>query len=326
MDLLILGGTQFVGRHLAETALARGHDLTLFNRGRSAPDLFPDARHLVGDRDGDLAALKDGRWDAVIDTCGYVPRIVRESAELLADRVERYVFISTGSVYPDDGEPGSPEDSLLATIEDPTTEQVDNDTYGPLKVLCEQAAEAAFPARTLIPRPGIIAGPHDPTDRFTYWVRRGSQGGEIAAPGRPDQPVQVIDARDLATFIVAGIESGLTGPYNLVGPGEPLTMGSMIAACAAPGAEVTWIPDEIAREAKVHFPLALPAKLGLDHVFEVDCGKAKAAGLSHRPIEQTIADTLAWDSTRPQEPMRGAPTPEQEQSLIGVAREAGQQT
>ncbi|MDQ1403886.1 MAG: hypothetical protein QOG03_2202, partial [Actinomycetota bacterium] len=278
--------------------------------------------------DGDLGALKGGTWDAVIDTCGYVPRIVRESAELLAGNVGSYVFISTGSVYPDDGEPGSPEDSRLSTIDDPTTETVDNNTYGPLKVLCEQAAESTFPGKTFIPRPGIIAGPHDPTDRFTYWVRRAAEGGAIACPGRREQPVQVIDARDLSEFIIAGIEKGLTGPYNLVGPGEPLTMESMIEACLDIGAPddeatLTWVPDQVVREAKAHFPLALPEKLGLDRAFQVDCSKAIAQGLTHRLIRETAGDTLAWDRTRPQEPMRGAPTPEQEQALIATVQGAG---
>ena len=189
MNLLILGGTVFLGRHLVEAALARGHAVTLFNRGQHNPDLFPEVERLRGDRDGDLQALEGRRWDAVVDTCGYVPRVVRASAEMLAPNVDHYTFISSISVYADTSKPGIDEQAPVGTLDDPTTEEVTGESYGPLKALCEQAAEAAMPGRVLNIRPGLIVGPHDPTDRFTYWVRRVAEGGEVLAPGNPHAPV-----------------------------------------------------------------------------------------------------------------------------------------
>src|SRR5689334_13695101 len=203
MDLLVLGGTVFVGRHLVEAALARGHRVTLFNRGRQNADLFPEAEKLRGDRDGDLSALVGRRWDAAIDVAGRVPRIVRQSAQLLADAVPHYTFISTISVYADYATPNLDESGPLATAADPTTEDPSGANYGPLKVLCEQEVERAFPDRALIIRPGLIVGPYDPTNRFTYWPRRVAQGGGVLAPNGPEQPARFIDVRDLAQWTLA---------------------------------------------------------------------------------------------------------------------------
>ena len=181
-----------------ESALARGHEVTLFNRGQHNPNLFPNVEKLRGDRNGDLSALEGRQWDAAIDTCGFVPRIVRASAELLRNSVKHYTFISSISVFAQIDKAGLDEDAPLATLKDETVEEVTNETYGALKALCEQAVEQTMPGRTLIVRPGLIVGPDDPTDRFTYWPVRTARGGEMLAPGRPDQATQIIDVRDLA--------------------------------------------------------------------------------------------------------------------------------
>ncbi len=207
MKLLVLGGTVFLGRHLVEAATARGHSVTLFNRGQHNPELYPEVEKLRGDRDSDLSALQGRRWDAVIDTCGYLPRAVRASAELLADAVDHYTFISSISVYADFHTPAMDESAPVGTLADETVEEVTGETYGPLKALCEQAAERALPGRVLNIRPGLIVGPHDPTDRFTYWPVRVARGGEVLAPGRPHVPVQVIDGRDLAEWTVRMVEA-----------------------------------------------------------------------------------------------------------------------
>src|SRR5215217_7189292 len=190
MDLLILGGTGFLGRHLVEAALGDGHRPTLFNRGLHEPRLFPEVEKIEGDREGDLAPLLGRRFDAVIDTCGYVPRVVGASAGLLADAVDHYTFVSSISVYSDDIAPGADEEAPVRELPDPTVEEVTGETYGGLKALCEQAAEEEMPGRVMNVRPGLISGPHDPTDRFTYWPRRISAGGEVLAPGRKERPVQ----------------------------------------------------------------------------------------------------------------------------------------
>ena len=214
MRLLVLGGTGFVGRHIVELALERGDELTLFNRGRSAPELFPQAELLRGDRGGDLRALaRSGPWDAAIDVTGYGPEEVSASSRLLAARVERLTFISTVSVYADVSRPGVGEDAPLA----PPSGDGGWIDYGPLKALCEQEVHAAMPGRSLIVRPGIVAGPHDPTNRFSWWVARCARGGRFLAPGAPQRPMQLIDARALAAFVLDLTSAGATGTYNAVG-------------------------------------------------------------------------------------------------------------
>src|SRR4051794_14737210 len=200
MKLLILGGTIFLGRYLAKAALERGHDLTLFNRSQHNSELYPDVEQLRGDRDGGLDVLRGRRWDAVVDTSGYLPHLVRASAELLADAVEHYTFISSISVYPHFRSLGQDESAPVGTLDDPSVEEITGESYGPLKTLCEQAVEQALPGRTLVVRPGLIVGPHDPSDRFTYWVHRVAQGGELLAPESPNWHTQIIDVRDLADW------------------------------------------------------------------------------------------------------------------------------
>ena len=301
MKLLVLGGTVFLGRHLVEAAIAVGHEVTLFNRGQSDADLFPEVEKLRGNRDGGLDALRGRGWDAVVDTCGYVPRVVRASAELLSDAVDHYTFISSCSVYLERPVTRIVEDSPVHDVPE-GMEDVAR-AYGPLKVGCELAAEAAMPGRVLSVRAGLIVGPFDPSNRFTYWVRRMAEGGEVLAPGRPEREVQVIDARDLATWILRMAERRQSGVYNAVGPAERLTMAEMLAACDAPGARLTWVSEEFllrqAVEPWTEMPLWLPeSDPAYRAFFKVDCGKALADGLSFRPLEQTAEATLRWELAR----------------------------
>ncbi len=216
MKILVLGGAHFLGRHVVEQARHRDHTVTLFNRGQTAPGLFPDVEELHGDRDGGLDALRGRHWDAVIDTSGYVPRIVRQSAELLASFVSRYLFVSSISVYADFHRTHIDETYPVGQVDDKTTEDV-GQFYGPLKALCEQVVEAVYGERAVIVRPGLIVGPYDPTDRFTYWVRQFARGSHVLVPGSPDRPVQLIDGRDLASFMIDLLENRDSGVFNATG-------------------------------------------------------------------------------------------------------------
>jgi 2'-hydroxyisoflavone reductase len=324
--LLILGGTVFVGRLLVEVALERGHQVTLFNRGQHNPELFPEVEKLRGDRDGDLTALEGREWDAVIDPSGYVPRIVRASAELLASKVRHYTFISTISVYDHPVVPGSDESGRLATIEDESVEEVTGETYGALKVLCEQVVREIYPGNALIVRPGLVAGPHDPTDRFTYWPVRVARGGEVLAPGEPDQPVQFIDVRDLAGWMVEMVEQTRTGTYNATGPDYPLTLERLLETCrnvTGSDASFTWLSESFLLEQGVapftDLPLWLPAEA--QPMSTTDCRKAIAAGLRFRPLAETVRDTLAWAEERVQpDRSRAGISPERERELLDAWR------
>jgi 2'-hydroxyisoflavone reductase len=307
MRILVLGGTVFLGRAIVEAALARGHELTLFNRGRSNPGLYPEVEHLAGDRSGDLAALTCRQWDAVVDTSGYVPGVVARSAQALAPTAEHYTFISTISAYRDFSRSGMDESAPLATLIDPTVTEVTGETYGPLKALCEQFVKEAFPGHNLIIRPGLIAGPHDPTDRFTYWPVRIAAGGDVLAPGNPARQVQYIDVRDLAAWIVRLVEARQDGVYNATGPAEPLTMAGLLYACVAASGravDLTWAGDEFLLaegvEPWVGLPLWLPeTDPSLAGLLSVDISAALAAGLTCRPPVETARDTLVWAGTRP---------------------------
>jgi 2'-hydroxyisoflavone reductase len=287
--------------------------------------LFPEAEHLTGDRDGDgLSVLKDRTWDAVIDTCGYIPRVVRQSAELLADGAARYLFISTISVYADFKTPGQDETAPLGVLQDPDTEEITGETYGPLKVECERAVEALFPGRALIIRPGFIVGPYDPTDRFTYWPRRVAAGGDVLAPGSADQPMQVIDARDLADWTLAMLEAGATGAYNATGPDYGLTLGAMLETCRVAGgsdARLHWVSDGFLQDNEAAstrlLPFYVPASSEMPGLMTASVAKALAEGLTFRPLAETIQDTLAWDRTRPADvPLKVGMSSEQEQELL----------
>lgn len=310
MKLLVIGGTKFLGRHAVEAALARGHEVTLFNRGKTNADLFPEAEKLVGDRDGGLGVLKGRTWDAVLDPSGYFPRVVKDSAQLLADAVEHYTFISSISVYSDLSKPNMDESAPVGKIEDETIEEITGESYGPLKVLCEQAAEAALPGRVLNVRSGLIVGPHDPSDRFTYWPVRVDQGGEVLAPDSPDFLVQFIDGRDLGDWCVRAAEARTVGIFNVTG--TPVRLGTLLETCqrvSNNGATLTWVDGKFLLEHEVapwtELPMWLPPDMANLNKTSVD--KAIAAGLTFRPIEDTVRATLAWDKTRlhPERPAAG---------------------
>jgi 2'-hydroxyisoflavone reductase len=332
--MLVLGGTGFLGPHVVDAALASGWTVTLFNRGKTNPGLFPELEKLQGDRDGELGALEGRRWRAVVDTSGYVPRIVRMSAELLAPNVAQYVFVSSISAYADFTALGLAEDHPVAELADPESEDVPKD-YGALKAACEAAVEQALPGRTLNVRPGYIVGPRDPSDRFTYWVARVDQGGEVLCPGTPADPVQVIDVRDLAAWMVGALEGQHMGVYNLVGPFPPLTMGGLVGACqehaAAPSTPV-WVDEQFLAaqqiEAGLHMPIWVPpGEPGFEGFAQVSAKKALDTGLRTRPISQTVRDTLAWWREQPAErrekKMRAGIDLEREKELIALWRQQG---
>lgn len=306
MNILIIGGTRFLGRHLVDTALSRGHTLTLFNRGKSNPDLYPQVETILGDREKDLEILTGQRWETVIDTCGYFPRLVNLSAQALKDTVEHYVFISSISVYSDLSKIGINEHDPLGKLADESVEEITEESYGPLKALCEKTVEAAFPGRTLVIRPGLIVGPHDPTDRFTYWPVRVARGGEILAPEKPEAPVQIIDGRDLAEFTIRLVEQKRTGIFNATGPDYELSLGELLETCkkvSGSDANFNWAPLEFLAENKVEawsdMPVWVPDTPAEAGSCRMDVSKAIAAGLTFRPLDETVRDTLAWAQTRP---------------------------
>jgi 2'-hydroxyisoflavone reductase len=303
MRLLVLGGTKFLGRHAIDAALGAEHEVTLFTRGKTNPELFPEAEHLRGDRDGGLGALEGRSWDGAVDTSGFVPRIVRQSAELLRDSVQRYVFVSSISVYDDFSAPVD-ESSPVARLDDPSSEEV-LEHYGALKAACEEVVEGAYGDRSARVRAGLIVGPYDPTDRFTYWPRRIALGGEVLGPGDPGAPVQFIDARDLAAWLVKLALEGPGGTFNATGPAQVLTFEQLLddmRETIGSGAEVVWLDGDRVLEAGVQpwseLPLWLP---GSDYagMARADISRALAAGLVFRPVGETIADTLAWDRGKP---------------------------
>jgi 2'-hydroxyisoflavone reductase len=318
--LLVLGGTKFLGRHVVEAALARGHDVTTLTRGRTEPGLFAGRVTSVhGDRAVDLGRLGAGSWDAVVDTSGYVPRVVRASVEALAARTGVYAFVSSISVYPDFALGAAGEDDPVGVLKDPATEVIDGETYGPLKAACEAVVRERIGTRALIVRPGLIVGPHDPTDRFTYWVRRADDGGAALAPGDGTRLVQVIDARDLAAWIVAACERGTSGTFNATG--EPVAIGGVLDACAAAaGGRVRWqwVPEAALLAAGVQPWVDLPLWLaGSDQT--VPIARARAAGLSLRSVAETVRDTLVWDRTRRDAPLAAGVGRSREAELVAAA-------
>jgi len=333
LKILILGGTRFIGLHMTALALERGHTLTFFNRGKTKTDRYPEVERIKGDRNGEIDGLKNREWDAVIDNSGYVPRHVRLSAELLAPKVEQYVFISSISVYPDFSTPRD-ETSPVGKLTDETVEKVDGDTYGPLKALCEQAVMKALPGRATVIRPGLIVGPDDNTDRFTYWPARAARGGEFIAPGAPIDPFQVIDVRDLAAFTIAIVENIVTGTYNAVSNVNEFKFGELTDACVAAAKKqakpaslprAIYLPSEFLEEQKVEpwseMPVWLPAK-GDEAAFAGTSNKAAVAkGLKITPIKKTVSDTLAWHLTRPaeeREKLKSGIAPEKEAAVLAA--------
>ena len=318
MRILVLGGTKFVGLHIVEVALSRGHDVTLFNRGQTNPDMFPDVEKIIGDRRGDLNALKGRNWDAVSDPSN-IPLQVRSSIELLAGVVDHYTFVSSVGAYGDVGDVGVDENWKLAELADESFEEVVD--FGGQKTLCEKIVQDVMPDRTLIYRPGLIVGPNDPTDRFTYWVRRVETGGMVLAPGYPERSQQIIDVRDLAAWNVHMLELNATGIYNIAGPDYELTMGRMleeIKLATNSNAEFLWVDGEFLVDQNEHnyegMPPWLEDPLG---VLNMNCAKAIKSGLTFRPISETILASLEWDvNRRCDDFVRCGPTYDEEQVIL----------
>lgn len=332
MRILILGGTRFLGRHLVDAALERGHEVTLFNRGKSNAGLFPQLETIIGDREKDVNKLEGRIWDAVIDVAGYLPRIVRLSADILKENVSRYVFISSISVYDEAilKKIGINESDPVAKIEDETVEEITGETYGPLKALCEKAVQELYGERALIIRPGLIVGPHDPTDRFTYWPVRVARGGDVLAPEKPEAPVQIIDVRDLSDFIIRLIQGNASGIYNATGPDYALTLGEILEASkrvSGGDAHISWAPAEFLKQHSVaewsDMPVWVPDTEENQGFSRMDVSKAIHAGLKFRPLEETIRDTLAWAQTRPADyQWRAGLTAEREADVLAALKGA----
>ena len=318
MRILVLGGTSFVGRAIVEAAVESGHDLTLFSRGKTGTDVLPELERRIGDRStGDYASLAEGSWDAVVDVSGYVPRHVQQATAALGDRVGRYLFISTGSVYDKtSGDGGVGEDSARV-VPERDTEEITPESYGRLKVACEDDVVSRYADRATVVRPGIVAGPHDPTDRFTYWVRRAARGGQVAVPGRLDQPVQVVDSGDLGRLVVTLLEKDLPGVFNAVGPADPVTLADLVTTCArAAGTDAT--PVQVAADAvEPGFPLVVPDP-SWDVMFRRSAAAAYDVGMPKTPLQQTAADVLAWDAARGLPPLKVELTPEREAELLAA--------
>ncbi len=304
--ILILGGTGFIGPHMVREALRRGHDVSLFNRGKTNNALFPDLELLVGDRNNGLDTSEGGKWDAVIDNSGYVPRHVTDSARLLSPSISHYLFISSISAYASFAK-ANHEDSPLATMPDETVEEVTGDTYGPMKALCEQRAAAEISDKRLtILRPTYICGPGDHTDRFSYWPVRTMQDGEMFWPGTPQDKIQIIDVRDLANFVVDAIEQRITGIFNTVTPAGSYSMGDLLAdSMAITGTEVqpTWVSAEFIEAQNLGegrlIPIWSPPDGEYGSVAYVNGERAVAMGLQNRPVRETARDLINWWKTLP---------------------------
>jgi 2'-hydroxyisoflavone reductase len=337
LRILILGGTGFTGPYQVRYALGRGHKVTVFNRGKTHPGELPNGvEQLIGDRNGQLDALKNRKWDVVIDNPTTLPAWVRDAAQILKGNIDRYVFISTISVYADTSKPGVSESGALAKYDGPdpmkeTIEAVRNSgykTYGPLKALSEQEAEKWFPAKALIIRPGLIVGPGDETDRFTYWPARIDRGGEVLAPGDPRDPVQFIDARDLAEWTIRMVENGETGIYNATGPALELGIGQMldrIKTANKSSADFTWVTADFLEAQKVapwsDMPVWIPPRGEEAGGAQISIQRALAKGLTFRPLADTARDTLAWfksQSAERQAKLKAGLTPEREAEVLAA--------
>ena len=332
LRILILGGTRFVGIHLTQIAIERGHTVTLFNRGQTNPELFPNVEKLRGDRDAQLDSLKGRQWDAVIDDSGYVPRHVRLSAVLLAPNIRRYLYISSISAYASFAAP-SDETSPLVTLADESVEKVDNETYGGLKALCERALRSEVGDGATIVRPGYIVGPEDTTDRFTYYPARAARGGEMAAPGAPRDNVQFIDARDLARFMLQILERNIAGTFNVLAPPGMFTTGDLIGASVEsanalakpiPPPKPVWIPARFLEQQQnlsiyTDFPIWAPPTGETAGLAQISAARALKAGLRITPIATTVSETLAWHLQRPEAErttLKAGLQPDQEKALL----------
>ena len=330
LRILILGGTGFIGPHQVRYALARGHKLTLFNRGKTNPGLFPEVEHLAGDRQkSELDELKNREWDAVIDNPTTLPRWVREAGAILKDKTKQYVFISTISVFADHFKIGMDENTPVATTNEPNDEKV-GANYGALKALSEKEAEKAFPGRATIIRPGLIIGPGDPTDRFTYWPIRINRGGEILAPGDGTDPVQFIDARDLGEWSIRMVEQGAFGTYNATGPKSVLTTAEMlygIRAVTTADVKFTWADWKFLQENKVSpwsdMPVWVPGnEPSMAGFARINCARAIANGLTFRSLAETASATIEDFSKREKAKLSSGLSAEREAEILKLWKDS----
>lgn len=336
MKILIIGGTKFLGRHLTAAALARGHEVTLFNRGKHSSEVFEGVEQIYGDRNRDLERLNGRNWDAVIDTCGYLPQTVKASAEALKYSVGRYIFVSSISAYADFSTSDYDETAPLAKLTAEQREEVDaidlnadingvtlGEIYGALKVSCEEAVEKAFPNNSVIVRSGLIVGAFDPTDRFTYWAMRVAEGGEILAPGAPNRFIQLIDARDLSGWIIEMIENQETGIYNATGKSFELTMEKMLAeikAVSQSDASFTWVSEDFLKRENVQEWSEMPVYLAesekeMHGFLSTNVDKARAKNLQFRRLSDTINETIRWRKTKT-DPMKAGISTDRERELL----------
>lgn len=344
MNLLILGGPRFVGRHLITAALAHNHHVTTFNRGRTAAQEFPEVEKLIGDRATDLSALAGRTWDAAIDTSGFLPQVVQRTVDQLRGHVGHYTFVSSISVFADVSKPGMDETAPVARLtpeqwkvvetidpSEPKNTPAFMELYGALKTECERVVEQAFPDRTAIVRPGLIVGPYDYMDRFPYWVSRVADGGEVLAPGRPARPVQLIDARDMAAWMVRLAENGVSGVFNATGPEKPIAMSEMLEACrdaSMSSARFVWVDEKFLVDRKVgaweELPMWVPETTSTDHVgiMQMDIRRAMASGLTFRSVEETARDTLTWERTRVPHEWRAGLARDKEKKLLEEWKQA----
>lgn len=321
MKILILGGTVFLGRQLVNSANARNHTVTLFNRGIRNPDIFPDVEKLTGDRKDNLEALKGRTFDAVIDTSGHIPAQVNRSAELLKDNVQHYTFISSISAYKNFSEYGINEDSETCELTDGNVEEMTMENYGALKVLCEKEVAKIYKDKALNIRPGLIVGENDWSDRFTYWIHRINQGGNVLVPDAKKSNVQFIDVKDLAEWIIKMTEEKKSGLYNATGPDYNLNWEKFIDACikvAGKQVNVEWVSEKFILEENIapwtEIPLWVPeSEQGVNNV---NISKAIKEGLKFRPLEETLKDTLEFDMTRKDYELRSGLKPEKEIELL----------
>lgn len=323
--VLLLGGTGFLGPHFVQALQAGGHQITLFNRGKSNPGLFANLETLIGDRDGKLDALQGRDWDVVIDDSGYVPRHVKLTADLLKDRIRHYIFVSSISVYGTFPKAGLDEDDAVAQPPGPKVEEVNNQTYAGLKAGCEQVVESTYGSRCTIVRPHYVVGPGDGTDRFTYWVVRVARGGQVLAPGSARDPLQYIDVRDLAAFIRHCAEARPPGRFNACTPPGAHTMGELMESgkrVSGSNATCAWADAEFVLKHglldKGEIPIWLPQTDRLAGALLVSSARAVQQGLRFRDLDTTVRDTLDWYNKRPAEQQKLAVglTPEREAELL----------
>lgn len=326
LRVLILGGTGFIGPHFVEVLRAHGHKLTLFNRGKRNPGLFPDVEALTGDRNGQIDALKGRDWDVVIDNSGYRPREVNLTADLLKDHIAHYLYISSISAYADLSKPGIDEDSALTRLADPAVEEITDETYGGLKAACEQVVEQTYGRRCTVIRPSYIVGPGDSTDRFTYWPVRTARGGEMLAPGTAGDPIQFIDVRDLAAFVSLCVERSIDGRYNLCNQPRSVSMGHLLETSrrvSKSDARFVWVNQPFLEAHKLlesgEIPIWAPSTGKFAGMALVSPARAVAKGLRFRDVQTTVADTLAWHAKRPaeqQQKLKAGLTPKREAELL----------